>query len=262
MDDFFSVSATIRGYECAQGAVVGLPQILSLCEHCRWEWILEPKLGLVDQLHEGHFFVVHRATLGIVRTFGIGTRLSVRATLREVGRVNCLVEQDLVREDGVLLAKAIVNAIWIGPSGRMVRVPDLVREGVTTAPLPSRIDAPLNPGQPGSFLAPPERVFAPSLDTTVFTEVPDDAEVAEVVIRASDCDVHEHVNNANYLRLFEDALGGPAREATIEYRGQAVAGDRLHVRGWALDDGRTAFVLARPDRTAVARAVLAPRDLP
>jgi len=259
MDDVFSVPVTIRGYECTTGAVVGLPQILSLCEHCRWEWILEPGFGLVELLHEGHFFVVHRATLGVVRTFGIGTRLSVRAILREVGRVNCLVEQDLVRDDGVLLARAFIDAIWIGPGGRMARVPEHVRRATTAAPLPSRTDVPLDPGREGSFLAPPERGFAPTLDDTVFREVPPDAATSSVIVRPSDCDVHDHVNNANYLRLLEDALGGPAREATIEYRGQAVAGDRLTAHRWPLADGRTAFVIDR-DEGLVARAVLTPRD--
>ncbi|MEO0605098.1 MAG: hotdog domain-containing protein, partial [Myxococcota bacterium] len=173
MSDVFSVPVTIRGYECTKGAVVGLPQILSLCEHCRWEWILEPDFGLVEQLHEGHFFVVHRATLGLVRTFGIGTKLTVRAILREVGRVNCVVEQDLVRDDGVLLARAYIDAIWIAPSGRMARVPDHVRRATTEAPLPSRSDLPLAPGREGSFLAPPEVGFTPELDTTVFTDVPE-----------------------------------------------------------------------------------------
>ncbi len=261
MRDVFSVPATIRGYECSSGAVVGLPQILSLLEHCRWEWILEPDFGLVDQLHEGHFFVVHRATLGLVRTFGIGTKLGVRAVLREVGRVNCLVEQDLVRDDGVLLARAFVDAIWIAPSGRMARVPDHVRASTTDTPLASRTDVPLDPGREGSFLAPPEHAFVPRLDTTVQREIPAHATTTALVVRHSDCDVHDHVNNANYLRYFEDALGRPAREATIEYRGQAVAGDRLELHEWPFDEGRIAFALTRPaDGAAIAHAVLTPRD--
>ncbi|MEN0062388.1 MAG: acyl-CoA thioesterase [Myxococcota bacterium] len=261
MDDVFSVPVTIRGYECTQGAVVGLPQILSLCEHCRWEWILEPRFGLVEPLHEGHFFVVHRATLGVVRTFGIGTKLVVRAILREVGRVNCIVEQDLLREDGVLLARAFINAIWIAPSGRMARVPNHVREATTDAPLPSRTDVPADAGRPGSFLSPPEQRFEPTLDDTVFRDVPGDAVTSLVRVRPSDCDVHDHVNNANYLRLFEDALGAPAREATIDYRGQAVAHDELTMWQWPVSNDCVAFVLARSaDPNAVmARAVLTPR---
>ena len=261
MNDVFSVPATIRGYECARGAIVGLPQILSLCEHCRWEWILDPDFGLVELLHEGHFFVVHRATLGLVRTFGIGTKLTIRAALRKVGRVQCTVEQDLVREDGVLLARAFIDAVWIGPSGRMARVPEHLRGATTDVPLSSLTDVPLDPGREGSFLSPPERGFVPALDDTMFRDVPDDASTSVITVRASDCDVHDHVNNANYLRLLEDALGRPAREARIEYRGQAVAGDELTVRQWTLDDGRIGYVLVGSE-AVVARAVLVPRDQP
>lgn len=258
MNHVFSVPVTIRGYECRQGAVVGLPQVLSLLEHCRWEWILAPSLGLVEALHEGHFFVVHRATVGLCRTFGIGTELSVRAVLRKVGRVNCYVEQDLVRADGVRLARAFINAIWIGPDGRMKRVPEPVRHAPTDLVLAATEDAPLGSGVPGSFLDPPEQRFAVTLDETVYTEVPEHATRSSIVVRPSDCDLHDHVNNANYLRYFEDALGAPAREGTVEYRGQATQGDRLTLAQWPVGEGRCAFVLHRGD-DVMARAVVVTR---
>ena len=255
MSHVFATSLTVRGYECGAGAVVALPTVLSHLEHCRWLWILEPRFGLVDLLREGHFFVVHRATLGLARTYGMGTSLTVRAALRRVGRVNCEVEQDLVRDDGVLLARARLDVIWLGPEGRMRRVPDLVRAGVTDEPMEARVAPPT--GGSG-FLAPPQHVFEPELARLVARDVPEHAAATPLQVRPSDCDVHEHVNNATYLRYFEDALGAPAAEADIEYRGQAHAGDVLTMRRWAVDDGRTSFALERGEEV-LCRAVLTPR---
>ena len=63
-------------------------------------------------------------------------------------------------------------------------------------------------------------------------------------------------NNAAYLRIFEDALGGPALRADVEYRGQAGPGDMLRLRSWPHPAGR-AFALQRGD-DVLCRAVLQP----
>jgi acyl-CoA thioesterase FadM len=255
MSKVFGVDLRVRGYEATHDRTVGLPQVLSYMEHCRWEWILDPSLGLAEGLHTGHFFVVHRQTVALARTFGIGTRARVRAALRKVGRVQCDVEQDVVRDDGVLLARAHITAIWLGPSGRMVRLPDAVREGVTDEPLASTVadDA---PGRPDSFLSPPERTLPVQLPRLVEREVPDSAATRARLARPSDCDMFGHVNGSNYLRAFEDVWGRHATQADIEYRGQATADDLLQVRSWPHPSGRAAFALQRGDET-LCRAVLA-----
>ena len=255
MSHVFSTDLVVRGYECSTRRTVGLPTVLSYLEHARWLWILEPDLGLVDELHRGSFFVVHRATLALARGFGLGTALTVRAALRSVGRVTCEVEQDLVRSDGVLLARAALTAVWLGPDGSLRRVPEITRRAVTDEPL-AAVEAPASPGREGSFLAPPEWVSDPVVERLVVREVPADAEERPFVVRTSDCDLHGHVNNAAWLRIFEDALGGPALRADVEYRGQAGPGDALRLRSWPHPAGR-GFALQRGD-DVLCRAVLQP----
>lgn len=224
-------------------------------EHCRWEWIRRPELGLVDGLHGGHFFVVHRQTVALARTFGIGTRATVRAALRSVGRVQCEVEQVLVRDDGALLARAQITAVWLGPSGQMARIPEATRAAVTDEVLVSGA-APDHPGLEASFLSPPEVAHDPVLERLVSREVPAEAPGTPLVARRSDCDMFGHVNGSSYVRYFEDALGRPALRSDVEYRGQARAGDALVVRRWEPGhDGAVAFALERGEEV-LCRAVL------
>jgi acyl-CoA thioesterase FadM len=260
MSHIHTTSLRVRGYECAEDRVVPLPTILSYMEHCRWQWILRPELGLLDGLHEGHFFVVHRQTVARARTFGIDTPLTVRAALRQVGRVQCDVEQDLVRDDGVLLARAHINAVWLGPTGRMSRIPDATRAAVTDEPMPS-VRGSKHAGVPRSFVSPPEHEEPMVLETLVQRAVPDNASSIPIVARPSDCDMFGHVNGSMYLRYFENALGAHAQRADIEYRGQAVAHDALDLRAWdppaPTAAGQRAFALLRGDEV-LCRAVLTP----
>jgi acyl-ACP thioesterase len=140
----------------------------------------------------------------------------------------------------------------------MARVPQSARDVTTDEPLPSRT-APAHPGEgDDSFLHPPEHTFEPVLERRVQREVPADAERSPLVVRDSDCDLFQHVNNAQYLRYFEDALGRKPSRADVEYRGQAVPGDVLTLCRWDAGEGRTAFALERGDEV-LCRAVLLPR---
>ncbi|MFT5460150.1 MAG: acyl-CoA thioesterase FadM [Myxococcota bacterium] len=249
----FQVPLTVRGYECSVDRTVPLPVVLSYFEHCRWNWIQEASLGLLDGLHSGHFFVVHRQTVCLARDFGIGTRARARAVLRDVGRVQGHVEHDLVRDDGVLLARADVTAIWIGPTGRMARLPRNTVGALTKESLDSTT-APDIEGLEDSFLTPPERSHPVVLERRVTRAVPANTERTNLTVRPSDCDMFGHVNASNYLRFFEDQFGR-ARRADIEYRGQAVAGDTVQIRSWPVAEEQRAFALLRDDQV-LCRAVL------
>lgn len=253
MSHVFSVPLRVRGYECSVERTVSLPQVLSYMEHARWVWIMTPGLGLVDGLHSGHFFVVHRQIVSLARGFGIDTPLTVRAALRQVGRVSCEVDQDLVREDGALLARARITAVWLGPGGHMARIPDQTRAAITDEPLPS-VEAPPSAGLDASFLAPKEQVYPVQLTARVERAVPDGAVAREVEVARSQCDMFGHMNGSNYLRVLEDTLGRHAVAADVEYRGQAQAGDRLVVRAWDGASGRC-FALSR-GAEVLCRAVL------
>jgi acyl-CoA thioesterase FadM len=224
MSKVFAVPVAVRGYECGVDHVVALPTMLSYCEHCRWQWIRAPDLGLTSLLQNGHYFVVHRARIHRTEPFGLDTTLTVRSALRAVGRVHCEVEQALVRDDGTLLGRAAIHAIWIGPQGRMRRVPDATREAITDEPLAPTLDP-----------EGPRRPILPARHED--RDPPADAERTRIVARRSDCDSFDHVNHAAYLRYLEDALGGPVVLAELAYRRPARAGDELTLHRWAEDDG-------------------------
>jgi acyl-CoA thioesterase FadM len=252
----YTTPIVVRGYECGLDRTVSLPVITSYFEHARWGWILRPDFGLVEGLHTGHFFVVQRQVVGLVHTAGIDTRADVRAALRLCGRVHCEVDQDLVRADGVLLARGRVTGVWIGPQGRPVRIPDATRAAVSDAPLAADAPAaPAIPADPRSYLAPPLATYDDPLVPVDWPTAPPDPVVRAFRVRRSDCDMFAHVNGANYLRWFEDALDASVRWADLGYAGEARAGDPIEVWRWPLDDGAHALQVRR-DGEVLCRAVV------
>ena len=241
----------VRGYECGLDRTVSLPVITSYFEHARWGWVLRPDFGLVDGLNTGHFFVVQRQVVGIVHTAGIDTRAEARAALRQCGRVHCEVDQDLVRADGVLLARGRVTGVWVGPNGRPARIPDATRTAVTDAPLAATAptdDAPTDDARsadPRSYLAPPRATYDDPLVPVDWPTAPADPVVRAFTVRRSDCDMFQHVNGANYLRWFEDALDASVRWADLGYAGETRAGDPVEVWRWPLPDGAHALQVRR-----------------
>lgn len=54
----FSTPLNTRATECGPDRWITRPHVVSYMEHCRWLWMREPDLGLVDAVHEGHGFYV------------------------------------------------------------------------------------------------------------------------------------------------------------------------------------------------------------
>jgi acyl-CoA thioester hydrolase len=65
-----------------------------------------------------------------------GHELLVRTWAESFKRTTVVFAQEIVRvhEPETVVARARVTAVWIGPNGRPMRVPDHVREGLTSGP--------------------------------------------------------------------------------------------------------------------------------
>lgn len=251
----FEVRLETRGYEIDTTATVPMAIIFRYCEHARWTMMRDPRLGIADLVHDGHFFVVREQIFEIVRRVGQGVPLVLRTWFQSAGRSTASVVHELLRPaDGALVAHASVTGVWIGPSRRMVRLPDTFRElaraqaGAIPADVRTAVaDRPPSHGRPASFFDPPEVVHgARGLDLRPPEELDEGAVVYrhEVVVPRRELDVFSHVNAATWLTYCDDAraaaadagalpaalgaLGYNVRTAIL-YRHEAVAGDRLVV---------------------------------
>ncbi|TNF26768.1 MAG: hypothetical protein EP329_20685 [Deltaproteobacteria bacterium] len=279
----FEEHIVTRGYETDYTGTVPMPIIFRFFEHKRWLMMRDPRLGLVDLVHEGHFFVVREQTIEVLRHLGQGVALTIRTRFDQAGRSTAGVYHELLREsDGALVARAHVVGVWIGPNRRMVRLPDRLREIARAQaaeleahpPTLHRPAAqPRKEGVATSFFDPPE-VVHPGLGLDVSpptAAVPE--HVHEIVVPPRELDIFSHVNAATWLSYCDDArqagaaagvfpealgAGGYNARSTILYRREAVVGDRLAVHAWRLPDSERAlgFAILRhddPDPLCLAR---------
>ncbi|MCC6622337.1 MAG: hypothetical protein IT385_13830 [Deltaproteobacteria bacterium] len=290
---------TTRATEIDPTATVPLPIFLRYFEHLRWLTIQDPRLGLVDHLHESHFFVVRMQIVELRRRVGQGVALRLGTRFTQVGRSTASVIHTAHREsDGALVAHARVVGAWLGPSRRLVRLPETFR-----AYAQAEIDRAHPPHDPHdglwheplvihpagssarSFLAPPEHVFArlglddepPRGDDPHITERRFD-HVHHLVVPPRDLDVFSHVNAATYLGYCDDArhaardLWPDARgrgwvvRAGLFYQREAAAGDALDIGTWALGDDALGVVIlpagTDPSPLVTVRLDLAPAPPP
>jgi len=262
-----------RGTEIDATATVPLPIFVRYFEHLRWLDIQDPRLGLVDLLHESHFFVVRMQVVELRRRVGQGVPLRLATRFLQVGRSTATVRHTAHREtDGALVAHARVMGAWLGPSRRLARLPEAFRafaqadlealaRGVDDdghAPHVARVVVPEG-GSARSFLAPPEHVFSRlGLDDEPPLIV--DRQVTErrfdhahhLVVPPRDLDVFSHVNAATFLGYCDDARhaarargvyrddvrgDGWVVRAGLFYHREATAGDALEVGLWGLGEG-------------------------
>jgi len=281
-----------RGTEIDQTATVGMPTFVRTFEHLRWQAMQDPRLGLVDLIHDGHFFVVRTQVVELRRRIGLGVALRMRTTFESVGRSTATVRHEATRvSDGAIVARARVVGVWLGPTRRMARLPDQCRafsEAYTLAyPLtPAEGSAPAGDamrvpgtGHPRSFTHPPEVVFPPIgladdppalTDPAIVSRAFD--YVHRVVVPPRDLDVFSHVNAATWALYCDDArhLGAASIDpnqaprgwvvrAGLFYGREAVVGDALDIGVWSIAPRALGFVCLRGDEPLVTvRFDLAP----
>ncbi len=258
----FELPLRTRGTDCGPDRWVTLPAIISYMEHCRWEWLRDPDLGLAEAVHEGHGFFVITQSIAMSRRFGQGQQTTIGCALRKVGRSVAEGDQDIVREDGVLLARCTIRGAWMAPTGRLAKIPVKARESVTDVAVPSTVGK-SEIGDPDSLFDPPQPLRPDGFDLTIVDELPADPNAIHcrtLTVRATDCDIFKHVNAANYVRYIADSLAAQGASASVhraelQYKGQALAGDEVDVLTWALGDDCWAAAILR-DEEVLFRAVV------
>lgn len=285
----FSHMLVTRGTEIDGTGTVGVPVFLRYFEHMRWELMRDPRLGLVAEIHAGHFFVVREQVVEVCRRVGLGVALELETRIVEVGRSTVRLTHVARRvADGALVAEARVTGVWIGPARRMVRLPEglraLVRAANEAGPARDLVlerahDAALEPRRASpsaafarSFIAPPEVVF-PALGVAEGPPTVFPSEVAfehVVVVPPRDLDVFLHVNAATWLHYCDDArvLGAAAGalapelaadgwvvRAGLFYGREASLGERLRISVWWIDAAALGFACRRDGEAEVLCAV-------
>ena len=292
---WFEEPLTTRGTEIDETATVSPFTFLRYFEHKRWKVMHEPALGLIDYLHDSHFFVVRTQVMELRRRVGMGVPLMIRTHFEHCGRSMARVLHEAVRvDDGATVARARVTGVWLGADRRMARIPEAFRTyaamQAALAP-PDTIDNDLasdptleteRGGHARSFIAPPTVNFAPM---SVATEPPRQLPDAwlfqhQLTVAPRDLDVFGHVNAATWLHFAHDArfdadrCGALPSDVTghrwtvrvgLFHAREAVAGETLQVRLWQPAPRALAyafFLADSPHPLCIARGDYAPGGAP
>ncbi|MCB9679640.1 MAG: hypothetical protein H6737_31325 [Alphaproteobacteria bacterium] len=260
----FARTMVVRGYEVDDTRTTPLPVVLSYLEQLRWEWIAAPEWGLAEGVHTGHFFVVRHQVLELVDRPRFGEALTITGEIEKVGRSLVQVRHVLTVGDR-RAGHARVSGVWLGPDRRLAKLPDAARaigreQSAALGELAlmgADADAVLPGDEALSFIDAPRRVYrARGLDLAAEAAL-EAPVVAEVTVRPSDCDVFAHVNASQYLRYFDDArlaLGHPGllQRVALDYRNEALAGDRLSIRARRRSETLLDMTLERGDEVLCA----------
>jgi acyl-CoA thioesterase FadM len=242
------VELVSRGYELDAEGLVPPHVLLRYMEHLRWEYIGGSSNEVKALFREGHTFMVVAQTLRIEGD--IGLRIPLRGTLwiGRTGRTSMDFHHVFHRvKDGKLLAEGIVTTVYLGRRGSPTPLPACLDEADSDPPM--KLD-----------LKPP-----------VFGDMPHEPFRRSYRMRIDDLDFLQHVNQANYVALFEDARHAAADECAygpdgigkgrvrflhIEYVRSAIADDELVIATWpdGSDPVALGFALCRGD-TLLSRAI-------
>lgn len=267
----FITDLVTRGYEADATRRVPLPMFYHYLEHQRWRAICDPEVGLAEHVDRGHFFVVHRQRMELLRGVGQDVPLRIYMWAEKVGRSSIDVRHEVRRmTDGVTVARAHVVGLWLGPTRRLTRIPDELRAYIESLKEPPTTESDLvvQPHVPcdadrmeSSYIRPPERIYPVSgLDTLTVPQaedIPAHAHRFSLTVRWSELDIFNHVNAATYLRFCDDAraafdqehdspaghLRRPQVGAALYYDRETLEGERIEVLSWKTAADRLAFVL-------------------
>jgi acyl-CoA thioesterase FadM len=210
-----------RGYELDGEGLVSPLVWLRYMEHLRWEYVGKSPPDVKALFRNGHTFVVVAQTLRV--TVNIGRAVPIRAALwiGRAGRTSMDFHHAFYRiKNGEILAEGITTVVYLGHNGRPAPLPDSLNRFAAESPAMLDLEPPvISTVPPGSF----ERTYR---------------------VRTDDLDLLQHMNQANYAALYDDArraaavegaygsggLGsGRVRLLHIEYLGSALADDELVV---------------------------------
>lgn len=232
-----------RGYELASHGTLPVAAYLRYLEHLRWRTISRSqKIPLRLFWTMG---VVRAQVLELHAQVSFDVELELSMWVSRVGRTSIELSHDVVRtEDGALIARSTATVVTLDDERRPAPVKDGARDFV--------VDRPCAKAERLEFEPPP------------------DAWRKAVEIRPSDQDLQQHVNQARYADLVEDARllcarsggYGPGdweaspRRFVIAYESEARVGDGVQAVTWSSSERlRTAeFVLRKENGQIATRA--------
>ncbi len=227
-----SCELTTRGDELDRFGRIPPAVLLRYCEHARWAAIEDPALQLGALFSQDRRIVVRAQRAVFLGHLGVSERVEASVWLARVGRTSVEFGQRIRRvSDGSDIAWARVAAVYVGQDRRPTELPAHVAECVVQEPsMPAEL-AEWNPPQESA---------------------PSSAFIRTFTIRASEIDLFNHVNHANYLMLFDDAridgerIGGlgpnwvadrPLAACAIDYAKESLLGDTLAALVWPIENG-------------------------
>jgi len=106
---------------------------LNYFEHARYLALEEAGFDWKSLDRLGHQIYVVRIEVDYLSQATRGDHLLIRTWAEGFKRTQMILGQEIVREEdqGTVVARARVTAVWIGPNGRPMRVPEHVREGLS-----------------------------------------------------------------------------------------------------------------------------------
>ena len=237
-----------RGYELDAEGLVPPHVLLRYMEHLRWEYVGRSPQEVKELFRTGHTFVVVSQTMRMPGDIGLATSMRGTLWIGRTGRSSMEFHHALYRiKNGEILAEGIATTVYLG------------RRGLPT-PLPDCLDQ-VEPDPPINLdLKPP-----------VFNSMPPKSFERSYRVRADDLDFLQHMNQASYAALYDDARraaaaesaygpdglgGGRVRFLHIEYAESTLADDELTVSTGlnGSDPPTLGFALCRGE-TLLSRAV-------
>jgi len=199
---FIDIELVSRGYELDAEGLVPPHVLLRYMEHLRWEYVGRSPSEVKALFRKGHTFVVIAQTLRI--TGGIGLAAAIRGTLwiGRIGRTSMDFHHAFQRvKNGEILAEGVATTVYVDGNGSPMPIPALL--GVVHPDPPTTMDL-----KPPDFCAMPAGSFKHSCR-----------------VRADDLDLLQHMNQANYAALYDDARQAAAAEGA--YGPDGLGGGRV-----------------------------------
>ena len=219
--DCIEIDLISRGYELDAQGLVSPHVLLRYMEHLRWEFVGRSSPEVKALFRKGHTFVVVAQTLRTAGDIGLATPIRGSLWIARTGRTSMDFHHVFHRvKDGEILAEGIATTVYLNRHG-------------LPAPLPGCLN-----------LAEPDPPVKLDLKPPVFAAMPPGSFKRSYRVRVDDLDFLQHMNQANYAALYDDARQAAAAEGAygpggiglgrvrylhIEYSKSALPGDELMV---------------------------------
>lgn len=232
-----TVRYTIRGIELDASRSAPPGWLSRIFEDTRWRVFAMEGYALRGLMTGG---VARAGTYEYLTPLSFGEEVDIATWVVRVGRTSFDFAHRIVRaSDGAVAANARMTVVNLGPDGP-APVDPVVRSYLVDDPAPAVRAFPEGPRR--------------------------DAWSREWIVRPSDQDSFQHVNQARYVDFIDDTrwfaaeagvaagLRGRLDGLTVEYVREAHAGDRVQMETWVTGEGARAYELTRqPDGEVLTR---------